>query len=89
MIKAMRLGLPSSLDMVGKALHFPEDKQKMREGKALIQYFCKPCKPTKTNGGRTRNLPEHAPDKWETFKEYCKQDVEVERDIRNKLSNSL
>ncbi|WP_455804260.1 DNA polymerase [Clostridium butyricum] len=86
MIKAMRLGLPSSLDMVGKALHFPEDKQKMKEGKALIQYFCKPCKPTKTNGGRTRNLTEHAPEKWETFKEYCKQDVEVERDIRNKLS---
>lgn len=86
MIKAMRLGLPSSLDMVGKALRFPEDKQKMKEGKALIQYFCKPCKPTKSNGGRTRNLPEHAPDKWETFKEYCKQDVEVERDIRNKLS---
>lgn len=86
MIKAMRLGLPSSLDMVGKALHFPEDKQKMKEGKALIQYFCKPCKPSKTNGGRTRNLPEHAPEKWETFKEYCKQDVEVERDIRNKLS---
>ena len=86
MIKAMRLGLPSSLDMVGKALHFPEDKQKMKEGKALIQYFCKPCKPTKTNKGRTRNLPEHAKEKWETFKEYCKQDVAVERDIRNKLS---
>lgn len=86
MIKAMRLGLPSSLDMVGKALHLSEDKQKMKEGKALIQYFCKPCKPTKTNGGRTRNLTEHAPEKWETFKEYCKQDVEVERDIRNKLS---
>ncbi|MBN1070473.1 hypothetical protein DVV81_04705 [Clostridium botulinum] len=85
MIKAMRLGLPGSLDMVGKALHFPEDKQKMKEGKALIQYFCKPCKPTKTNEGRTRNLPEHAPEKWETFKEYCKQDVEVEREIRNKL----
>lgn len=86
MVKAMRLGLPSSLDMVGKALNFPEDKQKMKEGKALIQYFCKPCKPTKTNKGRIRNLPGHAPDKWETFKEYCKQDVEVERDIRNKLS---
>lgn len=86
MIRAMRLGLPSSLDMVGKALHFPEDKQKMKEGKALIQYFCKPCKPTKTNKGRTRNLPEHAPEKWEKFKEYCKQDVEVERNIRNKLS---
>lgn len=86
MIKALTLGLPSSLDMVGKVLNFEEDKQKMKEGKALIQYFCKPCKPTKTNGGRTRNLPEHAPEKWETFKLYCKQDVAVERDIRNKLS---
>lgn len=85
MIKALTMGLPGSLDMVGKALHFEEDKQKMKEGKALIQYFCKPCKPTKTNGGRTRNLPEHAPEKWELFKEYCKQDVEVEREIRKKL----
>ncbi|MFT8323541.1 MAG: DNA polymerase [Bacillus sp. (in: firmicutes)] len=86
MIKALTMGLPGSLGMVGKALHFEEDKQKMKEGKDLIKYFCKPCKPTKTNGQRTRNLPEHAPDKWETFKLYCKQDVEVERDIRNKLS---
>ncbi|NFN80270.1 hypothetical protein FDB25_07535 [Clostridium botulinum] len=85
MIKALTLGLPGSLDMVGKAMHFEEDKQKMKEGKALIQYFCKPCKPTKVNKGRTRNLPEHASEKWETFKEYCKQDVEVEREIRNKL----
>ncbi|KOM88032.1 DNA polymerase [Clostridium botulinum] len=85
MIKALTLGLPGSLDMVGKAMHFEEDKQKMKEGKALIQYFCKPCKPTKVNKGRTRNLPEHAPEKWETFKLYCKQDVEVEREIRNKL----
>lgn len=86
MIQALRMGLPGSLDMVGKALKFPEDKQKMKEGKALIQYFCKPCKPTKTNGGRTRNLPKHDMEKWETFKEYCKQDVEVEREIRKKLS---
>lgn len=86
MIQALRIGLPSSLDMVGKALNFEEDKQKMKEGKALIQYFCKPCKPTKTNGGRTRNLPEHDPEKWELFKEYCKQDVEVEREIRRKLN---
>lgn len=86
MIKALTMGLPGSLEMVGKAMHLEEDKQKMKEGKALIQYFCKPCKPTKVNGGRTRNLPEHAPEKWETFKLYCKQDVEVERDIRNKLS---
>jgi DNA polymerase len=86
MIKALTLGLPGSLDMVGKAMHLEEDKQKMKEGKALIQYFCKPCKPTKVNGGRTRNLPEHDMEKWETFKLYCKQDVEVERDIRNKLN---
>ncbi|MBD8046777.1 MULTISPECIES: DNA polymerase [Clostridium] len=86
MIQALRMGLPGSLDMVGKALKLEEDKQKMKEGKALIQYFCKPCKPTKSNGGRTRNLPEHDPEKWELFKEYCKRDVEVEREIRNKLS---
>lgn len=86
MIQALRMGLPGSLDMVGKALNFQEDKQKMKEGKSLIQYFCKPCKPTKANGGRTRNLPEHDPEKWELFKEYCKQDVEVERSIRKKLS---
>ena len=86
MIQSLRMGLPGSLDMVGKALKFEEDKQKMKEGKALIQYFCKPCKATKSNGGRTRNLPEHDPEKWELFKEYCKQDVEVEREIRKKLS---
>lgn len=86
MVKALTLGLPSSLDMVGKALKFEEDKQKMKEGKALIQYFCKPCKPTKTNGKRTRNLPEHDMEKWELFKEYCKRDVEVEREIRNLLN---
>lgn len=86
MIKALTIGLPGSLDMVGKVLNFEEDKQKMKEGKALIQYFSKPCKPTKVNGGRTRNLPEHDLEKWETFKLYCKQDVEVERAIRNKLS---
>lgn len=86
MIKALTMGLPGSLDMVGKVLNFEEDKQKMKEGKALIQYFCKPCKPTKANGGRTRNLPGHDPEKWEIFKKYNKQDVEVERDIRNKLN---
>ena len=86
MIKALTIGLPGSLGMVGKAMHLEEDKQKMKEGKALIQYFCKPCKATKANGGRTRNLPEHDVEKWEIFKSYCIQDVEVERDIRNKLS---
>ncbi|MFC0906340.1 DNA polymerase [Clostridium sp. MT-14] len=86
MVQSLILGLPGSLDMVGRVLHFEEDKQKMKEGKTLIQYFCKPCKPTKANGGRTRNLPEHAPEKWELFKKYNKQDVEVERTIRNKLN---
>ncbi|HFL2515223.1 TPA: DNA polymerase [Clostridioides difficile] len=86
MIKVLTLGLPGSLDSVSKALKFNEDKQKMKEGKALIQYFCKPCKATKVNKGRTRNLPIHDMEKWNKFKEYCKQDVVVEREIRNKLS---
>ncbi|MBZ9633047.1 DNA polymerase [Clostridium sp. FP1] len=86
MVKALTMGLPGSLGMVGTAMHLPEDKQKMKEGKALIQYFCKPCKSTKTNGGRTRNLPEHDMEKWEIFKSYCMQDVVAERDIKNKLS---
>lgn len=86
MIKALTLGLPGSLDSVSKALKFNEDKQKIKEGKALIQYFCKPCKATKVNKGRTRNLPIHDMEKWNKFKEYCKQDVVVEREIRNKLS---
>ena len=89
MIKALTIGLPSSLDNVGKALHLPEDKQKMAVGKRLIQYFCKPCKPTKTNGGRTRNLPEHDLEKWNLFKEYCIRDVESERDIRKKLDKFI
>ncbi|EQF24638.1 DNA polymerase A family protein [Clostridioides difficile CD160] len=86
MIKALTLGLPGSLDSVSKVLKFNEDKQKMKEGKSLIQYFCKPCKATKINKGRTRNLPIHDMEKWNKFKEYCKQDVVVEREIRNKLS---
>lgn len=86
MVKALTLGLPGSLDMVGRVLHLEEDKQKMKEGKALIQYFCKPCKPTKSNGKRIRNLPKHDLEKWELFKEYCKRDVEVEREIRNLLN---
>lgn len=72
-------GLPASLDAAGKALELPEDAAKMKEGKALIRYFCLPCKPTKVNGGRLRNLPEHAPEKWDVFKEYCRRDVETER----------
>ncbi|THE14023.1 hypothetical protein E1I69_05860 [Bacillus timonensis] len=82
-VHALMLGLPGYLDGVAKCLRLKE--QKMKEGKALIRYFSVPCKPTKVNEGRTRNLPEHDLDKWATFKDYCKQDVEVERQIRNKL----
>lgn len=86
MVKALTLGLPGSLGKVALAMGLPEDKQKDKEGKALIRYFSIPCKPTKANGGRTRNLPEHDPVKWDKFIRYCIQDVEVERDIREKLS---
>lgn len=85
MILAAELGLPRSLADVGTVIGLPEDEQKMKEGKALIQYFSKPCKPTKANGGRTRNYPEHAPDRWRSYKEYCIRDVETERAIRKKL----
>ena len=79
------MGLPLSLEGVGAVLGLKD--QKMKEGKDLIRYFCVPCKPTKTNGGRTRNLPEHAPDKYATFKEYNKRDVEVELGIKGRLAN--
>lgn len=85
MILAAELGLPRSLGDVGIVLGLPEDKQKLKEGKSLIQYFAKPCKPTKTNGGRERNLPEHAPEKWATYIEYNRRDVETEREIRRTL----
>lgn len=78
--------LGTSLAGVGKALGLPADKQKDARGKRLIQYFCKPVRPTKKNGGRTRNLPEHAPEDWAIFKEYNLQDVVTERAIREKLS---
>lgn len=86
MIKAATLGLPGSLAEVGAAIGLPEDKQKLATGKALINYFCKPCKPTKANGGRTRNLPAHAPDKWKLFMEYNSQDVVAEEAIGERLS---
>ena len=82
MVKSAMLGLPMNLDGVAKALNL--EQQKMAAGRALIRYFSMPCKPTKSNGMRTRNLPHHDPDKWALFKEYCKQDVETERAIRNK-----
>lgn len=84
MVRSAMLGLPLSLAAVGKVLHLED--QKMDEGKALIRYFSVPCKPTKTNGMRTRNLPDHAPDKWNLFKKYCKRDVEVENAIRQKTT---
>lgn len=85
-VMARELGLPSSLDMVGRVLGLPEDKQKLSTGKALIRYFSKPCKPTKTNGMRTRNLPEHDPERWEEYKEYNAGDVVAENEIRKILT---
>lgn len=85
MIWSAYMGLPLSLAGAGKVLGLEE--QKMTEGKELIRYFCTSCKPTKTNGGRTRNLPEHDLEKWQTFKAYNKRDVEVEIAIQAKLKN--
>ena len=83
MIQSAELGLPKSLAGVAKVLGLKE--QKDRTGKACIDYFSKPCKATKSNGGRTRNLPQHNTEKWEIFKSYCIQDVVVEREIKRKL----
>ena len=82
-VQAAVLALPRSLEDVGAVLGL--DERKMKEGKELIRYFCVPCKPTKANGGRRRNLPCHAPEKWELFKAYCMRDVDVEKAIRGKL----
>jgi DNA polymerase len=84
MVLCSMLGLPQNLDKAGEVLKI--DQQKMKEGKALINFFCKPCKPTKANGERIRNLPHHDPARWELFKQYCIRDVEAERSIRRKLS---
>lgn len=84
MIWSAYMGLPLSLEGVGAVLKLQD--QKIKEGKDLIKYFCCPCKPTKINSGRTRNLPEHAPDKWEAFKAYNKRDVDVEMAIKQRLS---
>lgn len=83
MIWSAYMGLPLSLAGAGAVLGLPE--QKLKEGKELIKYFCVPCTPTKANGFRTRNLPEHAPEKWAQFKAYNKRDVEVEMSIQDKL----
>ena len=84
MVWASTLGLPRSLESVGAVLGV--EKQKLTEGKDLIRYFCVPCRPTKANGGRTRNRPEHAPEKWERFKAYNLRDVETEMQIQERLS---
>lgn len=82
-VQAAELALPLSLADVGSVLGL--ERQKMTEGKELIKYFCVPCKPTKSNGNRTRNRPCHDINKWETFKKYCMRDVDVERQIADKL----
>lgn len=86
MIHALYCGYPASLDEAGKALGLPVDKQKISTGKALIRKFCKPCKATQSNSGRTRNLPRHEPEQWELFKAYCLQDVVAEREIERQLA---
>ena len=85
MVWSATLGLPLSLESAGAALGL--EKQKLTEGKDLIRYFCVPCKPTKANGGRMRNRPEHDPEKWERFKAYNLRDVETEMQIQQRLSN--
>lgn len=86
MAHGLYCGYTAGLDATGKAIGLPQDKQKLTVGKALIRYFCVPCKPTKSNGGRSWNLPQHDPDKWKLFKEYCMQDVITENEILRRLS---
>lgn len=86
MIKALTMGLPGNLADAGMALGLPEDKLKDPQGKALIQFFSKPCKPTRTNGQRTRNLPVHDPEKWKLFIAYNRQDVVTEQEILKRLA---
>ena len=86
MLHGLYAGFTAGLDATGKALGLPQDKQKLSTGKALIRYFCIPCKPTKANGGRVRNLPHHDPARWKLFKEYCCRDVVTEMEIDRRLS---
>lgn len=86
MLHGLYAGYTAGLDATGRALGIPEDKQKLNTGKALIRYFCVPCKPTKANGGRTRNYPQHDPEKWNLFKVYNAQDVDAEMEIERYLS---
>lgn len=86
MLHGLYCGYTAGLAITGTAMGLPQDKIKMDIGKRLISLFCKPCKPTKTNSGRMRNLPHHEPEKWDIFKEYCKQDVVTESEIERRLS---
>ena len=86
MLHGLYAGYTAGLDATGRALGIPEDKQKLTTGKALIRYFCVPCKPTKANGGRTRNYPHHDLEKWTLFKTYNGQDVVAEMEIERRLS---
>jgi DNA polymerase len=86
MLHGLYCGFTAGLDATGKALGLPAEKQKLTIGKALIRYFCVPCKASKTNGGRTRNYPKHDPAKWNLFKEYCRGDVVTEMEIARRLS---
>lgn len=85
MAHSLYCGYAAGLSAAGNAIGLPQDSKKMTAGKALIKYFCQPCKPTKTNGGREWNLPRHAPEKWELFKQYNEQDVEAEYSIQQRL----
>lgn len=85
MVKGLYCGYPAGLKAIGDAMGLSEDKKKLMTGKALIRYFCVPCKPTKSNGGRTRNHPKHDQDKWKLFKEYNLQDVVTEKEIKKVL----
>ena len=87
MFHGLYCGYTAGLDATGQALGLPEDKRKLNTGKALIRYFCTPCAPSKANGGRTRNLPQHDPAKWELFKEYNRQDVVTEMEIDQRLAS--
>ncbi len=87
MFHGLYAGYTAGLDATGRALGLAEDKRKLNTGKALIRYFCIPCKPSKVNGGRTRNYPHHDPERWKLFKEYCCQDVVTEMEIERRLSS--
>lgn len=89
MAKGLYCGYPAGLKAIGDAIGLAEEKKKLAVGKALIRYFCMPCKPTKTNGGRTRNLPKHEPEKWKLFKDYNAQDVVTEKELKKILDRTV